>query len=242
MQQPESVTIEEGLDFLLSHFQEPMWPRNVATAATHTKQHTVEDRDRALLYYKAARLEDCRLSIFPNFERMAQMGYQNLGPSHIPDMILIDIDLDTFDGDRDKFNAALKVTLRNMKKYLNGAVPTVISTGSGGVHILQPLDINQAFEDMPEFNRFRKNSKDVSVKFMRYAARCLSANKSDPNHNPSFASCLTRVPGSKNSKNGETVKILQRWNGVRARPTKQFMITDFLISLVENQENRQSIN
>jgi hypothetical protein len=103
----ETVTIEQGLDFLLSHFEEPIWPRNLATASTNTRQHTVEDRDRALLYYKAARLEDCRISIFPNYEHMAEMGYQNLGPSHIPDMILIDIDLETFSRDMDKFNSAL---------------------------------------------------------------------------------------------------------------------------------------
>jgi hypothetical protein len=233
LQQPEYVTIEEGLDFLLSHFTEPLWPRNVATAATNTKQHTVEDRDRALLYYKAARLEDCRLSIFPNYERMAEMGYQNLGPSHIPDMILIDIDLETFKQDTDQFNTAVKTTLRNIKKHLNGVQPTVIFTGSG-VHILQPLLLNQAFEDMPEFNKFRKNSTDVSVRFMRWAARRLSSGRSDPKHNPSFASCLTRIPGSKNGKNGETVKILQHWNGVRAKVPKQF-ITDFLIDLVQSE-------
>jgi hypothetical protein len=226
------MNIEQGLDFLLSHFQEPIWPRNVATAATNTKQYTVEDKARALLYYNAARKEDCRLSIYPNFERMAEMGYKNLGPNHVPDMLLIDIDADDRDMDNDP-NAALKITLRNIKKQLNGAIPTVIWTGSG-VHILQPLALDVALEDMPEFSRFRKNSTDLSVKFMRWAARRLSADRSDPNHNPSFKSCLTRVPGSINSKNGETVKILQRWNQVRAKPTKQF-ITDFLIALVQKE-------
>src|SRR5215213_904282 len=148
----ETVTIEEGLDFILSHFQGPIWPRNLATAATSTRQHTVEDRDRALLYYKAARLEDCRISIFATYEGKAEMGYQNLGPSHIPDMILIDIDLETFKEDTHQFNTAVKTTLRNIKKHLNGAVPTVIWTGSG-VHILQPLDIDQAFEDREEFKK-----------------------------------------------------------------------------------------
>jgi hypothetical protein len=227
----ESVTIEQGLDFLISHFSEPFWPRNVATAATNTKQHTAEDRNKALLYYKGALGQDCRLAIYPNFERMQEKGYQNLGPSHIPDQLLIDIDLD---GDVNKLDAVLKVVSRNMKKHLNGgAVPTIIWTGNG-VHILQPLELDMALEDMPEFNRFKKNSTDVSVRFMRWAARRLSANHSDPNHNPSFTSCLTRVPGSINSKNGETVKILQRWNGVRARPNRQF-ITDFLIALVEKE-------
>jgi hypothetical protein len=238
LQQPESVSIEEGLDFLLEHFQEPIWPRNLATAATNTKQHTVEERDRALLYYNAARKEDCRLGIYPNYERMAELGYKNLGPSHIPDQLLIDIDLD--DGDVNQLDAVLKVVSRHMKKHLNGgAVPTIIWTGSG-VHILQPLCMNTALEDEPEFCRFRKNSTDVSVKFMRWAARRLSAEHSDPNHNPSFKSCLTRVPGSVNSKNGETVKILQRWNGVRAKPSKQF-ITNFLIALTQENIDRAAI-
>jgi hypothetical protein len=237
-----ATATESGLDFLLSHFSEPIWPRNVATAATNTKQHIVEDRDKALLYFKGALGQDCRIAIYPNFDRMKEMGYQNLGPSHIPDQLLIDIDLDDENMQNSKngimHNSVVKTTLRNIKKHLNGAVPTVIWTGNG-VHILQPLSLEKALEDMPEFSKFRKNSTDVSVKFMRWAARRLSGERSDHNHNISFASCLTRCPGSINSKNGAEVKIVQRWNGVRTKVPKQF-ITDFLIALVQKEIDEKS--
>jgi hypothetical protein len=203
----------------------------VATAATNTKQYSVEDRATALLYYNGAlRQEDCRLAIYPNYEKLIENG--SLPPTYkpIPNHLFMELDLKDFEGDIDKLDSALKSTLRRIKRELNGAVPSVLWSG-GGFHIHQPLDIDKALEELEEF----KKHENVSVKFLRYAARQLSAGKSDPNHNISFKSCLCRVPGSSNSKyQGEVaeVKIVQRWNGVRANPTSQF-ITEFLISLTQ---------
>jgi hypothetical protein len=224
------VSIEEGLDFLLEHFQEPLFPRNIATAATNTKQHTVEDKAKCLLYYKGALNVDCRLAIYSNYEELAQSD--SLGPSLKPiaNHLFIEFDLKDFK-DRGELDAALSATLRRIKQQLNGAVPTILWSG-GGYHIHQPLDITEPFEDLEEF---KKHGDNVSIKFLRYAARQLSAGKSDPNHNVSFKSCLCRVPGSINSKyQGDVaqVRILKRWNGIRAKPSRQF-ITDFLISLVQ---------
>jgi hypothetical protein len=237
-EEAESVTIEQGLDFILSHFQqqEPLWPRNVATAATNTKQYPVEDKDRALLYYNAARKEDCRIAIYPNYERMQETGAITSEYKPIPSHLFAEHDLKDFNN-KEELDAALKAMLRRIKKELNGAIPTVLWSG-GGYHIHQPLDITEPFENLEEF----KKHENVSVKFLRYSARRLSNNKSDPNHNLSFKSCLCRVPGSINSKyQGDIaeVKIVQRWNGVRAKPTKQF-ITDFLISLVQKDVDKVS--
>jgi hypothetical protein len=199
----ETCTIEQGLDFMLSHFHEPLWPRSIATAATNTKQHIAEDKDRTLLFYKGALRQDCRLAIYPNYERMAETGSVTPEYKPKPNHLFIDLDLKAFNGDINLLNAALKATLRRMKQQLNGAVPTVLWSG-GGVHLHQPLDIELAFEEMPDFKRF----DNPSVKFIRYAARRLSANHSDPNHSPSFKSCLARVPGSINSKYSGMVYVL----------------------------------
>ncbi len=44
---------------------------------------------------------------------------------------------------------------------------------------------------------------------------------------------MARIPNSINTKYPAKVRIIQRWNGIRAIPTKQFMLTDFLFYLVE---------
>jgi len=47
---------------------------------------------------------------------------------------------------------------------------------------------------------------------------------------------LLQIPNSENSKHtGERakVKIVQRWNGIRARPSEKFMINDFHAYLVQ---------
>jgi hypothetical protein len=59
-----------------------------------------------------------------------------------------------------------------------------------------------------------------SQTFLKFAAQFLSNKKSDANNNPTFKSCLLRIPGSYNSKYSEQnreVKVIQRWNGYRPK-------------------------
>jgi len=110
--------------------------------------------------------------------------------------------------------------LQKYKRNL-GWVSTVLSTGNG-VHIYQPaqrviLELENIFSkfDFP------------SQRFLRFAAKHLSNNKSDPANTPAFRSCLVRIPGSHNFKcvqknNGiadstTEVKIIQKWDGLRPK-------------------------
>jgi hypothetical protein len=234
-----NVSVEHGLDFMLGHFEEPLFPRNVSTAATRGAQKPVYDKDRAILFYQGALRQDCRLAVYPNYEVMAEKGLLTSGYRPKPSHLFIDLDLTTFANDQHKLDLALKGTLRNISRELGGAMPTVIWSG-GGYHIHQPLDaaVVPAFEDMSEFKRF----KDPSIKFLRYTERQLTNGKADRNHCISFKSCMARPPGSRNSKyntdsDAAEVRIVQSWNGIRAKPTKQFLVTDFLIWLVQDELN-----
>jgi hypothetical protein len=62
--------LSDGLDFMLAHFTEPIWPRNVSTAATQDRQKPIYDRDRAILYYQGASGADCKLAIMTQFVRI----------------------------------------------------------------------------------------------------------------------------------------------------------------------------
>ena len=91
--------------------------------------------------------------------------------------------------------------------------PTVLWSGRG-YHIIQPLKLNRIIlENVKEF----EGVPNISLKFLRYAELSLSLKKSDPQHNNtvSFNNCMLRIPGSINSKNGETVKVIQKWDGIR---------------------------
>jgi len=192
---PQQQPVEQGLDFMLSHFTEPLWPRNVSTAATRNGQKVVHDRDRAILFYQGALRADCKLACYPNFDFLdPKTPTSRPKPTHL----YIDLDLATFAGDdRHKLDHALKCTLRNIKRNLGGARPTVLWSG-GGYHIHQPLDPAAVpiYEELPEFKRY----KEPSVQFMRYAERVLTAGRADQNHCISFRSCMARIPGSVNSK------------------------------------------
>ena len=59
--------LEEGLDFTLSHFQEPIWPRAISTKTTECRQVLVNNRDVALARFKQSNYQDCRISAYsPN--------------------------------------------------------------------------------------------------------------------------------------------------------------------------------
>jgi hypothetical protein len=53
------VIVEEGLDFILSHFKEG-FPRTISTKTIEGRQIVVYNKDEALARFKAANYLDCR--------------------------------------------------------------------------------------------------------------------------------------------------------------------------------------
>ena len=83
--------------------------------------------------------------------------------------------------------------------------------------------------------------KDLTSKFMQFAEDYLTNKKGDPLHNPTVNSCLVRIPDSINSKCGQVVKIIQRWDG--QRPAIQYLLRQFRRWLIDEKiEARNQLN
>jgi Primase X len=120
-----------------------------------------------------------------------------------------------------------------MGEKLDGAHPTVLWLGNG-YHIYQPMEARFPLEQNETFSKFNQ----PSVQFLRFAEQYLSNHSSDSSHNPSFKSCMIRIPGSFNSKcvSADTdmqVKIVQRWNGYR--PKISLLLGSFYAYLVDQE-------
>lgn len=112
--------------------------------------------------------------------------------------------------------------MANIKKRLDAA-PTILWSGRG-YHIILPLNSNEIIlENVKEF----EGIPNISLRFLRYAESSLSLKKSDQQHNNtvSFNNCMLRIPGSINSKNGQTVKVIQKWDGIR--PEINYLLAGF---------------
>jgi hypothetical protein len=210
----------EGLVYLLCYFQEPIWPRTISTKTTDKRQILVYSKEEALARFKQANWLDCRISAYPSYTEYKGINRQ------APNFIFIDLDKATFDTEK-AHNDALTTTLENIKQKLDGSSPTVLWSGNG-YHIYQLVDAF-VFEQQEIFAKFQHMKP--SRKFMQFAESFLSGNKADHAHNItiSFKNCMSRVPGSINSKNGQTVKLLSRWDGYR--PKINPLLEDFYICL-----------
>jgi len=231
-QQLKDIEIESGLDFVLSHLEKPiLFPRTIMTKKLGY-QKVVYSKEEAFEYFLDSELVDCRINAYPNLTE-----YKDV-PRYKPEFLFIDIDKNNFKTDG-KFEFALYNTLKNIKEKLQTA-PTVLFTG-GGYHIYQPIDIPTALENITEFSQFDMPSEQ----FLRFAKDYLSKFKADKNNNPSFKSCLLRIPGSINSKYNTKVKVIKKWNGIRVPITKEF-IEEFRTWLIQKkidlQKQRQKIS
>ncbi|MGB7956385.1 MAG: hypothetical protein WCF23_20625, partial [Candidatus Nitrosopolaris sp.] len=219
------TTIEEGIDFMLSHFHEPIFPRRIFTPIQ--KQIKIENTNEILKYFEESKYYDCRISAFPFLEKW----YIKLHGPQRPHILFIDLDASQFKSGRALY-LALVQTLRNIQERFNSnSQPTILESGSGGYHIIQPL---QAI-DLGRVEQFSKWSTDPNKEFLRFAERWLSDGKADYNHynNVSINNYLLRVPNSINRKTNTEVKIVQRWNGVR--PDVRFVYSYFLAYLVDKR-------
>lgn len=204
----------EGLDFILSHLQEPMWPRTISTKATDERQVIINSHGEALAYFKAANYFDCRISAYSYWRPSPLSDFVGIKNQISPNLIMIDLDLSNFNNEASAIRTILRNTLRRIN-YLLGVTPTVIWSGNG-YHIYVPISA-VVLEDIKEF----VNIEQVSTKFIRFAEWYLSSGKSDPAHNSTVSvnNCMLRIPETYNSKNNAQVEIIRRWNNFRPNIT-----------------------
>lgn len=190
------VSIEFGLDFLLSHFGSK-FPRTISTFKTHNRQIEVFSKEEALKYFRESDLIDCRVSGFGRDEIEQEK----------PNLIFVDLD--------DK--SALNETRSLFYKTIS-AIPTVLHTGNGYA-IIQPINMIPLKRVIHNY----RTIDDIPKKFLQFAERYLTNSKCDSGNHPSLKSCLIRVPGSYNSKlldnrnyEQSRVIIVQEWNHSRA--------------------------
>jgi hypothetical protein len=224
-QQFRDIEIESNIDFILSHFEEPLYPRKIYTFKSNNKQFLVRSRKDIIDAFIESNMVDCKINAYHYL-----IEYKDV-PRYKPNFLFIDLDKNNFKSEG-KFEYALYNTLKKIKDKLN-AKPTVLFTG-GGYHIYLPVEIPTALENITEFQEFDRPSEQ----FLRYIKDYLSNNKADKNNNPSFKSCLLRIPGSINSKYNTKVTIVQEWNGIRAHISREF-IEDFRTYLIQKKIDQQ---
>lgn len=212
----------DTIDFILGHFPEPIFPRTISTFKSRGKQFEVFQKEDMVRAYDESKNIDCRINAYPSYT--SYKGIQR----YPPNFIFADLDLSLLELEQ-SLERALSNTLRIIRFKLNG-FPTVIWTGNG-YHIYQPMD-SVVLEQYSQFEAF----ENPSLKFLRFAEHYLTSGKSDPSHNPSFKSCMLRIPGSFNSKYSDgsnKVRIIQEWDGYR--PPINLLLGTFHTYLVDQK-------
>jgi len=196
------LNYQDGLNFILSHFEEPLWPRTISTKDTKNSQIKAFSKEEALDYFIKADLKDCRISAFGSYEQKHV----------IPNMIFVDLD------NRKYLNKTIWIF-----HSIIDAKPTVLDTGKGYA-ILQPIMMNPWNKD--KIVKYKgKQPEELSKLFLQWIERYLTNYKCDLGNHPSLKNTMIRIPGSYNTKlldNGKShnesrVKVVYGWDGIRAK-------------------------
>ena len=227
------VSEENGIDFILNHLKEPLFPRTISTYRSEGRQFEVFSKEEMIKAFEQSDFLDCRVNAYPS-----HIEYKGIN-RQAPNFLFIDLDSFTFETER-AHKLALTNTLGNIKEKLSEAYPTVLWSGNG-YHIYQPIE---AFV-LEEEEVFSRNEFDQPSKaFLKFAEQYLSNNKSDSSHNPSFKSCMIRIPGTFNYKcilqgKDPEVRIMQKWNGYR--PRINLLLGSFHAYLVDQKKKTKEL-
>jgi hypothetical protein len=237
----EHESIKENMDFILSHFrnQHELFPRTIITNELKAQRRIDHDSDEQIIvqnifkYFKQSDFVDCRINAFPFNNSYTRIGF-DVKNRCAANFIMIDLDLEHFENNEEKLDEHLSKVLKKTSLTFNGeAHPTVLWTGNG-YHIYQPVN-GIVFEQIQAFYDFLPylDGKDLTTEFIRFAEKFLSGGKADSKHLPSINSCLIRIPGTTNSKNGERVKMVQKWDGFA--PNIRYIASDFFDYLIDKR-------
>src|ERR671939_259428 len=98
--------VQDGLDFILNHFQEPLFPRKIMTKKLGY-QIEVFNKEEILEYFKESNYEDCRINAYPSF-----IEYHGINRTPIS-FLMVDLDLKDFANEKKKGKAVLERALNN---------------------------------------------------------------------------------------------------------------------------------
>ena len=111
--------VAEGLDFILSHFNDSIWPRTISTKLTEGRQITIYSKLEAMSYYKDSDYLDCRIS--------AYRYSQNAIP--VISLLMIDLDLGKFNFNIKMLDLAKAKILTNIKTiFSTDFEPTILAS------------------------------------------------------------------------------------------------------------------
>jgi hypothetical protein len=153
-----------------------------------------------------------------------------------PNILFIDLDAKRFKLDKE-LQRSLKQILKNIAYLLHDIKPLVLWSGHG-YHIVTPVNCNGALEHFQEFSQY---ISEPSKKFLQFAEHFLSFNKADPANNPSFKSCLLKVPYTFNSKcinegmEDSEVKIVQPWDSSQPLSQIDNLLVEFQTYLLDKK-------
>jgi hypothetical protein len=155
---------EDGLDFILNHFHEPLFPRKIMTKQLGY-QVEVFNKEETLEYFKTSNYEDCRINAYHSF-----IEYHGINRTPIS-FLMADLDLKDFSDEKKKDKAVLERVLNNTLRKIKEAIggnPTVLWTGNG-YHIYQPVSgfILEEYETFYEFTKYV--DKDLTSMFIQFA-------------------------------------------------------------------------
>ena len=77
--------IESSIDFILSHFEEPILPRKISTYKSNNKQFLVRTREEIVDSFIDSNFVDCRINAYPSLTNYK--GIQR----YIPNLLFIDL-------------------------------------------------------------------------------------------------------------------------------------------------------
>jgi hypothetical protein len=172
------LDLKDGLAFILSHLEPPIWPREIS-AGTATSEEVL-DEARALNFFEQYRV-DCKINAYRPVKRQP------------PSLLSLHLD-----------KKYLETVLRRIKKLLQG-YPTVLEPSPDTVHIYQPIEV-PLLETVPILDWTCE--MEPSNAFLKFAEGWLSRNRADRNHNPSFRYCMLSVPGSLSSASVKDINAL----------------------------------
>ncbi len=231
----------EDIEFILSHFEEPLFPRKMMTSISNG-QFSVTSKEEILQRCRESNYIDCRINAYPEYTEYKGIVRQP------PNFVFIDLDKSRFSKYKDPkkmLDFALKNTLKKLltisqeikphakhnQSPVRHANPTVLWSGNG-YHVYVPIQAT-VLEHYDQFSKdrfpslFSPTGKYLSLSlsevFLKFAKDHFTDAKADSLYHPRYRSCLVRFPNTLNSKclgqglsnEASKVKIIQKWDGHR---------------------------